>query len=104
MARKSVLQAALASALPPQHTAGFDQGPSPFEPGQVREATVMSAPQAPEPIKDAPEKLPPFVILEDHYGWMQNGSLMKFATDQIVHDPSLVRELIARKAPLLPYL
>jgi hypothetical protein len=45
--------------------------------------------------------LPRFVVLDETYGWMENGCTMMFKEGQIVRDPSIVKVLIDRGAPLL---
>jgi hypothetical protein len=75
-----------------------------FEPGMV--VGSMDRPEVAscetEEAEAAPvESTPSFVVLEDNFGWMENGCTMMFHAHQIVHDQSLVRELLKRSAPLL---
>ena len=48
-----------------------------------------------------PARTPTFVVLEDHFAWMENGCCMSFAAKQIITDRSVIRILIDKKAPLM---
>ena len=52
--------------------------------------------------REAPaQRLPKFVVLEEHFRWIENGVLMSFEADKVIRDPSVIRLLIEKKAPLL---
>lgn len=52
-------------------------------------------------LKQRDSRVPAFVVLEDNFGWMENGVLMNFTAGQVVHDQSIIRMLMSRNAPLL---
>lgn len=47
-----------------------------------------------------PKKLPRIVILDDNFGFMQNGSLRQWKDGETVTDPVCIAQLIERNAPL----
>jgi hypothetical protein len=55
---------------------------------------------AAEASANRPNKLPSHVILERQFGWHENEQFVGFAEGQIVRDPALIGQLIARGAPL----
>jgi hypothetical protein len=59
-------------------------------------AQEPSAPAATRP----PKKLPRIVILDDNFGFMQNGSLRQWKDGETVTDPVCIAQLIERNAPL----
>jgi hypothetical protein len=46
-------------------------------------------------------RMPSFVVLSDHYAWMENGCLMSFEANKVIRDRHVIRVLIEKKANLL---
>lgn len=59
-------------------------------------APEQPAPAAPKPAK----KLPRIVILDDNFGFIENGSLRQWRDGETVTDAASIAQLIERNAPL----
>ena len=59
------------------------------------------APMATEMPAPVVANQPLFVVLEDHFGWQENGITMMFKKNQVVKDRTIIAQLLSRGAPLL---